>query len=64
MLFNSVVIIILTTPSFGFVIMKSISYEKVGGCIHLSPPRGELGGSKDGHFRNIKMYKNGKFDSL
>ncbi len=26
--------------------------------------RGDPGGSKDGHFQNIKMYKNGNADSL
>ncbi len=43
--------------------VKSILCEKVSGCICLSPAKGELGCSKDGHFRNIKMYKNGKDDS-
>ncbi len=41
-----------------------IPYKKVSGGIYLSPSRGELGGSKDDHFRNKKMYKNGKVDSL
>ncbi len=37
--------------------------EKVSEHICLCPPRGEVGGSKDGHFRNIKMYENGEVDS-
>ncbi len=59
--FNSVVIITLAAPS-SFI--KSVSCEKVSGRISLSPPKGELRGSKDGYFRNKEMYKNDKVDSL
>ncbi len=43
------------------VLEHSIFFEKADGRIR--PAKGELGGSKDSHFRNIKMYKNGKIDS-
>ncbi len=46
------------------VVKHPISYQKVSGCIRLSPPGGELQVSKDRHFRNITMYKNGKVNSL
>ncbi len=40
------------------VVKHSIPYQKVSGRICVSPPEGELGASKDWHFRNIAMYKN------
>ncbi len=46
------------------VFKDSILYQKVSGRICLSPLGGELRTSKDCHFRNIAMYKNGKVNSL
>ncbi len=62
--FNFVVITILADSlSLGQFYYCEINFPwKVSGRKCVSP-RGELGVSKDGHFQNIKMYKNGKFDS-
>ncbi len=45
------------------VLENSISYKNISMRICLSPTREELGASKEGHFRNKKMYKNGKVAS-
>ncbi len=46
------------------VVKHSVSYQKVRGRVCLSPWGEELQASKDWHFRNITMDKNGKLNSL
>ncbi len=43
---------------------SELNFILISWCICLLPPRVEPGGSKDCHFRYIKMYKNDKVDSL
>ncbi len=46
-------------------VVKSQFGTKKAVGMHVYLPHGEeLGGSKDCHFQNIKMYENGKVNSL
>ncbi len=65
--FNSVVIIILADPNvFQMVLLlwNQFCAKKLVGAFVYFPLGGELGGSKDGHFWNKKMYKTRQVDSL
>ncbi len=46
------------------VLKNSILYQKISGHICQSSFRGELGASKDWHFRNMTMFQIGKVNSL